>query len=65
MISFLQTDPENADYIVEHGASRNFQALKLAEEAAAKEAKDLEEEEKNNPMKVFFFSSMLRLKRLP
>lgn len=48
----FKTDPENADYIVEHGASRNFQALKLAEEAAAKEAKDLEEEEKNNPMKL-------------
>ncbi|KFM62236.1 hypothetical protein X975_15601, partial [Stegodyphus mimosarum] len=48
----FKTDPENADYIVEHGASRNFQALKLAEEAAAKEAKELEEEEKNNPMKL-------------
>lgn len=48
----FKTDPENADYIVEHGASRNFQALKLAEEAAAKEARELEEEEKNNPMKL-------------
>ncbi|GFY71992.1 splicing factor YJU2 [Trichonephila inaurata madagascariensis] len=48
----FKTDPENADYIVEHGATRNFQALKLAEEAAAKEAKELEEEEKNNPMKL-------------
>ncbi|GIY28548.1 splicing factor YJU2 [Caerostris darwini] len=48
----FKTDPENADYIVEHGATRNFQALKLAEEAAAKQAKELEEEEKNNPMKL-------------
>ncbi|XP_015924689.1 splicing factor YJU2 [Parasteatoda tepidariorum] len=48
----FKTDPENADYIVEHGATRNFQALKLAEEAAAKEAKELEEEEKGNPMKL-------------
>ncbi|GBM50323.1 Coiled-coil domain-containing protein 94 [Araneus ventricosus] len=48
----FKTDPENADYIVEHGATRNFQALKLAEEAAAKEAKEIEEEEKNNPMKL-------------
>ncbi|XP_064481579.1 splicing factor YJU2-like [Ornithodoros turicata] len=48
----FKTDPENADYIVEHGATRNFQALKLAEEQAEREAKEEEEEEKNNPMKL-------------
>lgn len=48
----FKTDPENADYVVEHGATRNFQALKLAEEQAEKEAKEVEEEEKNNPMKL-------------
>ncbi|XP_077518513.1 splicing factor YJU2 [Amblyomma americanum] len=48
----FKTDPENSDYIVEHGATRNFQALKLAEEAAEREAKEEEEEEKNNPMKL-------------
>lgn len=48
----FKTDPANSDYIVEHGASRNFQALKLAEEAAEREAKEEEEEEKNNPMKL-------------
>lgn len=48
----FKTDPANSDYIVEHGATRNFQALKLAEEAAEREAKEEEEEEKNNPMKL-------------
>lgn len=46
----FKTDPQNADYIVEHGATRNFQALKLAEEQAEREAKEIEDEEKNNPM---------------
>lgn len=48
----FKTDPQNADYIVEHGATRNFQALKLAEEQAEREQKDLEEEEAGNPMKL-------------
>lgn len=48
----FKTDPENSDYIVEHGATRNFQALKLAEEAAEQEAREEQEEEKNNPMKL-------------
>lgn len=48
----FKTDPQNADYIVENGASRNFQALKLAEEQAEREAKEQEEEEKSNPMKL-------------
>jgi hypothetical protein len=37
---------------VEHGATRNFQALKLAEEQAEREQKELEEEETSNPMKL-------------
>ncbi|KAG0411899.1 hypothetical protein HPB47_010965 [Ixodes persulcatus] len=48
----FKTDPQNSDYIVEHGATRNFQALKLAEEAAEREAREEEEDEKNNPMKL-------------
>lgn len=48
----FKTDPQNADYIVEHGATRNFQALKLAEEQAEREQKELEEEEASNPMKL-------------
>ncbi|CAG0883439.1 unnamed protein product [Cyprideis torosa] len=50
-ISF-RTDPETTDYVLEAGATRNFQALKLAEEAAEKELKEKEEEIKNNPMKL-------------
>lgn len=48
----FKTDPQNADYVVENGATRNFQALKLAEEQAEREAKEIEEEEKSNPMKL-------------
>lgn len=48
----FKTDPQNADYIVEHGATRNFQALKLAEEQAEREQRDREEEEASNPMKL-------------
>lgn len=48
----FKTDPQNADYIVEHGATRNFQALKLAEEQAEREQRDRDEEEASNPMKM-------------
>jgi hypothetical protein len=38
---------------MEHGATRNFQAEKLLEEEEKKITKDREEEELNNPMKVY------------
>lgn len=50
-ISF-KTDPKKTDYVIEAGATRNFMALKLAEEQAQREDDELKEEEATNPMKL-------------
>ena len=50
----FKTDPQNTDYTLEDGASRNFEASKTAEEMAKRAVKEKEEEELNNPMKVSF-----------
>lgn len=50
-ISF-KTDPRNTDYEIEAGATRNFMALKLAEEQAQREEDERKEEEATNPMKL-------------
>nr|CAG4652253.1 EOG090X0G3U [Triops cancriformis] len=50
-ISF-KTDPESTDYVIEAGATRNFMALKLAEEQALREEQEAKEEEASNPMKL-------------
>lgn len=50
-ISF-KTDPRSTDYEIEAGATRNFMALKLAEEQAQREEEEEKEEEQSNPMKL-------------
>ncbi|KAK6623730.1 protein CWC16 [Polyplax serrata] len=50
-ISF-RTDPKNTDYEIEAGATRNFMALKLAEEQAQREKDERVADEATNPMKL-------------
>lgn len=47
----FRTNPKEQGYEVEHGATENFMALKMAERQARHEAEAEEEEEKINPMK--------------
>lgn len=47
----LKTNPKDGCYEVEHGATENFMALKMAEKQAQDEIEAEEEEEKINPMK--------------
>lgn len=48
----FRTDPASTDYIIEAGATRNFEALRKAEEIAEKEQEARKEELENNPMKL-------------
>lgn len=50
-ISF-RTDPANTDYVLEAGATRNFEALAKAEKQAELEEKAYKEELETNPMKL-------------
>jgi hypothetical protein len=46
---------KNTDYTLEAGATRLFEAEKLAKEMAERERQAIEDEELNNPMKVWLF----------
>jgi len=48
----FRTDPESCDYVLEAGATRNFEALKRAEEQLEREDIARMEELENNPMKL-------------
>merc|ERR1712226_13735 len=50
-ISF-RTDPANTDYVLEAGATRNFEALSKAEKQAELDEKAYQEDIKLNPMKL-------------
>ncbi|PKU74435.1 splicing factor YJU2 [Dendrobium catenatum] len=47
----IKTDPQNSDYVVESGASRNFEPWRGEEEAAEKEKQKRETEELGDAMK--------------
>ena len=48
----FRTDPESCDYVLEAGATRNFEARDKAEEQAEREEMARQEELENNPMKL-------------
>ena len=48
----FQTDPENVDYELESGATRNFEAAKTLAEMEKKKQAEIEAEEAANPMRV-------------
>ncbi|XP_063405343.1 splicing factor YJU2-like [Mytilus trossulus] len=48
----FKTDLKNTDYVLEAGATRLFEAEKLAKQMAEKEQLEKEQEELNNPMKL-------------
>jgi hypothetical protein len=47
MVASVLTDPKKADYICEHGATRNFEIWRKADDAPEEGPK-----EEDNPMKV-------------
>ena len=48
----MKTDPENADYTMEQGATRNFEPWRDKDRTVAQAAAEREEEERGNAMKV-------------
>ncbi|KAF0993252.1 hypothetical protein HZS_283, partial [Henneguya salminicola] len=48
----FKTDPANTDYAMEHGATRSFQASRIAEKQEEDRRNKEEEDEKTNPMQA-------------
>ena len=48
----FKTDPKNSDYTMEHGASRNFEAWRVNEEAEKEVEQEREQEEEGDSMKT-------------
>ncbi|GMH39122.1 hypothetical protein BSKO_07020 [Bryopsis sp. KO-2023] len=48
----MKTDPQNHDYVVEHGASRNYEHWREGEKTAGESKRKREDEEKGNAMKA-------------
>ena len=55
----MKTDPENADYTVEKGATRNYEPWRDKDRATAEAVAQREEEERGNAMKVIWESTLL------
>jgi len=48
----FKTDPKSSDYVMEKGATRNFESLRRLQEKIERESKEVEQEEAANPMKA-------------
>ncbi|KAJ3017306.1 hypothetical protein HKX48_003620 [Thoreauomyces humboldtii] len=48
----FKTDPQNADYLAEHGAQRNFEPWRQAGDASEEQKTERAQAEENNPMKA-------------
>ena len=48
----MKTDPKNTDYVMERGATRNYEPWREKEKDIAEQVAQREEEERGNAMKV-------------
>ena len=52
----LKTDPQNTDYVMERGATRNYEPWREKEKGVAEAHAAREEEERGNAMKVVTYT---------